>query len=167
MRSEGSRLLLSRYCWYFLKLPGMRSRPHAVPRLGNQWTIEPDPDEPVLNCHHARWFQWDKVVVVSWRKPDGYDYETWCAKDEKLGWYPFFREPDDDGLMIWRNRYRRVRPAPLKPTGERIGEQTASRHVRFDVSPSESGTRSTGLEPATQGLEIPCSIQLSYERLSH
>ena len=25
-------------------------------------------------------------------------------------------------------------------------------------------TRSAGLEPATQGLEIPCSIQLSYER---
>ncbi len=24
--------------------------------------------------------------------------------------------------------------------------------------------RSTGLEPVTQGLEIPCSIQLSYER---
>ena len=26
------------------------------------------------------------------------------------------------------------------------------------------GTRSAGLEPTTQGLEIPCSIQLSYER---
>jgi hypothetical protein len=26
--------------------------------------------------------------------------------------------------------------------------------------------RSTGLEPVTQGLEIPCSIQLSYERFS-
>jgi hypothetical protein len=24
--------------------------------------------------------------------------------------------------------------------------------------------RSAGLEPTTQGLEIPCSIQLSYER---
>jgi hypothetical protein len=29
----------------------------------------------------------------------------------------------------------------------------------------ESGVaRSAGLEPTTQGLEIPCSIQLSYER---
>jgi hypothetical protein len=26
--------------------------------------------------------------------------------------------------------------------------------------------RSAGLEPTTQGLEIPCSIQLSYERKS-
>jgi hypothetical protein len=28
----------------------------------------------------------------------------------------------------------------------------------------QDNPRSTGLEPVTQGLEIPCSIQLSYER---
>jgi hypothetical protein len=30
--------------------------------------------------------------------------------------------------------------------------------------PIKASTRSAGLEPTTQGLEIPCSIQLSYER---
>jgi hypothetical protein len=33
-------------------------------------------------------------------------------------------------------------------------------------TPESAVPRSTGLEPVTQGLEIPCSIQLSYERKS-
>jgi hypothetical protein len=40
-------------------------------------------------------------------------------------------------------------------------------NIFADISIDEVGqARSTGLEPVTQGLEIPCSIQLSYERFS-
>jgi hypothetical protein len=35
---------------------------------------------------------------------------------------------------------------------------------RLHWTPEGGVVRSAGLEPTTQGLEIPCSIQLSYER---
>ena len=62
-----------------------------------------------------------------------------------------------------RNKERGIRNGGLRAGSS---DEAAAPSMPWPIYGKVDQARSTGLEPATQGLEIPCSMQLSYERFS-